>query len=285
MKWYDNFFLWNIWITYRHQVKIEKLSNFHITSWLKNKRHKPPSASSKRSKCVAPSEPSAVTLFPSRSGRLWARPSMKWTRPIRHSKVTRFEVSFKVQLAVMKLTQQRIQSVWIAGIASEQLQKQYKKFKWHTKFRYYEKFNKLWKVPAAVAYDEENSPHFVAKVMKFFSGTEQKRMKFEELFYDLEKKEPVKEEGLGALNNFATSLKLGPSAMNQQPWRFMLEGKEVHLFNALSNSSSLFDIGIALANLFLLKEIRGGSCEFSVKETSPESPLCGKYIMTATYTE
>lgn len=74
--------------------------------------------------------------------------------------------------------------------------------------------------------------------------------------------------------------------MNQQPWRFVLSGNEVRVYDAKLNNYSHFDIGIALANLELLKEIRGDSCTFDIKNPPPKtSHFDGKYIISVIYQE
>lgn len=176
----------------------------------------------------------------------------------------------------MKLTQHHIQTVWIAGTYNEgEAEKRFEGFK----------------VPACVAYGEENSsPHFVARMMKLFSSSG--RYPFEKLFYDLDHNKVITEADLASsdypsyFKDFATALRSGPSAVNQQSWRFVISGKEVHLFDGVNNDYSSYDIGIALANLYLLKEIRGGTCQIEIRNPAPEAtPLGGVYVATAVYSE
>lgn len=194
------------------------------------------------------------------------------------------DVSFKLQVAVMKMTQHHISTVWMAGTYNEgQAEERFPGFK----------------VTAVVAFGEEDTPHFMARVIKFF-GNSEKRFPFQQLFYDGDNKREITEndfsdnkpEGTPSypsyMKDFLVSLQSGPSAMNQQGWRFVLagNGKEVHLFDAKGNASSCYGSGIALANLHLLGEIRGGECTIEVRKPSPEvSPLGGTYIATAVYTE
>lgn len=193
------------------------------------------------------------------------------------------DVSYIAQHVVMKLAQNHINTVWIAGTYNEgEAEKRFQGFK----------------VPAAVAFGiEQTTPHFMGRIIKFF-GAAGKRLPFEELFYDNDNKRAITEKDFESptpenvpsypsyLQNFLTSLRLGPSAVNQQPWRFVLSGKEVHLFDVKNNNYSSYDIGIALANLHLLAEIRGGSCTFEVRDPAPEaSPLNGTYVATAVYQE
>lgn len=194
------------------------------------------------------------------------------------------DVSFKLQIAVMKMTQHHISTVWIGGTYNEgEAEERFPGFK----------------VTAVVAYGEEDTPHFMAKVMKFF-GNSDKRLPFQQLFYDSDNKRQITENDFNEnkpegtpnypsyMKDFLVSLQSGPSALNQQGWRFVLagDGKEVHLFDAKGNSYSCYGSGIALANLHLLGEIRGGECTIEVRKPAPEaSPLGGTYIATAVYKE
>lgn len=187
------------------------------------------------------------------------------------------DVSFKMQIAVMKLAQHHIQTVWIAGTYNEgEAERRFEGFK----------------IPAVVAFGEESaSPHLLARVMKFFSPAPS-RLPFEQVFYDVDRKKPITEADLDSseypsyFKDFVSSLRSGPSALNRQSWRFAISGKEVHLFDAYENTYSAFDIGIALGNLFLLKEIRGETCNFEVRNPAPEStPIGGTYVCTVVYSE
>ena len=194
------------------------------------------------------------------------------------------DVSFIAQHVVMKLAQNHINTVWIAGTYNEgEAEKRFQGFK----------------VPAAVAFGiEKTTPHFMGRIIKFFGASPGQRIPFEQLFYDNDNKRAITEKDFESptpenvpsypsyLQNFLASLRLGPSAVNQQPWRFVLSGKEVHLFDIKNNNYSSYDIGIALANLHLLAEIRGGSCTFEIRNPAPEaSPLNGTYVATAVYQE
>ena len=88
------------------------------------------------------------------------------------------------------------------------------------------------------------------------------------------------------MKDFLSSVRMSSSALNEQPLKFVLSGKEVHLFDVKVNSYSQFDIGIALANLHLLKDIRGGICSIEIKNPAPNaSPLKGTCIANAVYQE
>lgn len=192
------------------------------------------------------------------------------------------DVSYKMQVAVMQMTQHHISTVWMAGTYNESEAEE--------RFPGY-------KITAVVAFGEEDTPHFMAKVLKFF-GNSEKRLPFQQLFFDADNKRQITENDFAEnkpdqtpnypsyLKEFLVALQSGPSAMNQQAWRFVLAGKEVHLFDVKNSQSSFYGSGIALANLHLLKEIRGDECTIEIRNPAPEvSPLGGTYVATAIYNE
>ena len=192
------------------------------------------------------------------------------------------DASFKMQIAVMKMTQINIGTCWMAGTFNEsEAEKRFPGFI----------------IKAVVAFGEERkSKHLMGKIFGMFGGHD-KRLKFEQLFYDDDNKRFIKEDDFANktvsqypsyMHNFLNALRSGPSPMNAQTWRFVLsgQGKEVHLFDEKNDENSWFTSGIALANLKLLEELRGGSCNFEMKNPTPQnSPLGGKYIATAIYNE
>lgn len=191
--------------------------------------------------------------------------------------------SFIAQHALMKLASNRINTSWVAGTYNEDDA---------------EKRFQGYKIPAVIAYGIEKTDKSFFRKMLTMVGSRTSRLLFEQLFYDIENKRSITEKDFDPsqqgkvptyppyMKDFLEAVRLGPSALNQQPWRFVLNGKEVHVIDAKVNGYSQFDIGIALANLDLLKEIRGGSCTFEVKKKIKiDAPFSGKYIITAIYQE
>lgn len=204
-------------------------------------------------------------------------------QPLTKEQKQKIDVAYIGQHLAMKLTQNHIDSVWVAGTYNEsEAERRFQGFK----------------VPCSIAYGiESETPHFALKMVKFIGVAPKpgQRLPFEQLFYDGENKKTITEADLDQnspinypsyFKDFVTSLRSGPSAGDRQPWRFVLCGKEVHLFDARMSNFSPLDIGVALANLNLLSEIRGGECNFEVRNPEPEaSPLGGTYIATAIYLE
>lgn len=187
------------------------------------------------------------------------------------------DACYIAQHVLMRMTQIGIRTVWIGGT--------YDSNKAEQRFKGYS-------IPCVIAYGSgELSPNQNQR-LKMMMGIPNGRLPYEQLFYDGNAKKQITENDLNSkeyplyMKDFLTALRSGPSAINQQPWRFILLGKEVHLFDAMFNGYSPFDMGIALANLHLLAEIRGGKCSFEIKNPAPEAPSSfGVYIATAVYDE
>lgn len=194
------------------------------------------------------------------------------------------DVSYIAQHVVMKLASNNINTSWVGGTFDENEA---------------EKRFQGYKIPAVIAYGiEVKDVPFVRKMFNKI-GSRTSRMQLNQLFFDDVNNRFVSENDFDDskkeknapiyppyLKDFLESIRLGPSALNQQPWRFVLSGKDVHFFDYKNNSYSQFDIGIALANLDLLKEIRGGHCDFEIKDPAPKfAQINGTYMTTVVYQE
>jgi nitroreductase len=178
------------------------------------------------------------------------------------------DLGFVLEEAVIRLTQLGIGTVWIAGTYNAGLA---------------ERSTPGFKVPVAVAYGEDaGNPGFVSRLFSWFSGS-RTRLGFDQLFFDGDSGIPFQEDSVrwGGLLEIA---RLGPSAVNKQPWRLVIVGDSVHVFNAGTQPHSLFDIGIALSgiHLFAVANNSEKEVEFAVVGDPPASPLGGTYVISAT---
>lgn len=76
-----------------------------------------------------------------------------------------------------------------------------------------------------------------------------KRKDFEEIFFEKSFDTPLKRKNAGSLEEGFDLVKIGPSAVNKQPWRIVLDNDLIHFF--MRSSKGYFDIqkidlGIAL---------------------------------------
>ncbi|OHT16543.1 hypothetical protein TRFO_13134 [Tritrichomonas foetus] len=177
------------------------------------------------------------------------------------------DASYLLQHAVMKMTQNRISTVWIAGTFSA------KKAQESTPG---------FSVPAVVAFGEESTPHLMSKVIKFFSPG--KRFPISDLFFDNVNKTAFNDQSSGQNLELFECVRSGPSAVNHQTWRFVVNENSIDLFNGKGDAYSIFDMGIAIANLEMIcKEIKG-KADIIIKEEAPEpSPLGGTYVATVSF--
>jgi len=173
------------------------------------------------------------------------------------------DASYKGQIAVMRLQQNGIGTVWMAGTYSRSLAEQ---------------GTPGYTVECVVAFGLEDSPRFFEKTIKFF-GNSSSRKPFNEIAYNLDKSEPFTEENAGDKKELISALRSGPSAVNQQPWRFVFEGPLIHVYCGTAKYNTTFDIGIALANIALLTE-RTNQPSFTLRENAPQSPIGGTYVCT-----
>ncbi|OHT11752.1 hypothetical protein TRFO_18736 [Tritrichomonas foetus] len=191
------------------------------------------------------------------------------------------DASFKMQIAVMKMTQNHITTVWIGGT--------------YNRTEAAKRYNDEYHVPIGVAFGEKEKPHFMAKMVKLFKDS-RKRLPLKQLFYDSKRNQVIGDKELNQYNqkiqNFIESLRSGPSAMNGQPWRFALYFDDldyknekithVNLYNAAPDDFvSFFAMGIALGNIYFMKEFMNNHYEVIVKNPTPSpTPVGGDYICT-----
>jgi hypothetical protein len=138
-----------------------------------------------------------------------------------------------------------------------------------------------FKVVLAVAYGEDaGHPGLVSRLFSWVSGS-RTRFPFDRLFFNGERGVPFHEDECAGLLEI---VRLGPSALNKQPWRLVIIGEAVHVFNAGSQSFTWFDIGIALSGIHLFAVTNGseGQLEFAAVGDPPACPLGGTYVITAT---
>ncbi|KAH0786391.1 nitroreductase Nfs [Histomonas meleagridis] len=173
------------------------------------------------------------------------------------------DASFKAQIAVMELSRYKIGTVWLGGsFNSKQSSLDFPECK----------------TICCIPYGIENpNIHMQARVLKFMVKPD-KRKPFEQLFYNVDAKRPYTEETSKDLLPMFTALRSGPSARNQQGWRFCVDGKEMHIYYNKKLLLASADIGIALGNLALLVKENNIEPKFTTKNNIPPSYLGGDYI-------
>ena len=174
------------------------------------------------------------------------------------------DAAFRAQIAVLKLTQKGISTVWIGGTFNESKAEQ---------------DTPGFKIPCVVAFGiNAQSKRFFDKAMGWM-GVGQNRKDFSELFFNDEKKEPFTQETLGKYGNILSSLRLNPSAVNAQPARLLVNGNTFTVFDSKPSSYTPFDMGIMLGSAYFYSE---GKITYNTTETDKVFPKGGKYIASFT---
>lgn len=126
------------------------------------------------------------------------------------------------------------------------------------------------------------------KMMRKAIGAD-KRMPFEELFFENTLSNGLTREKAGALADALEMVRLAPSAVNKQPWRVVVCGDTVHFFKkrAKSLSGGSFDIqkvdmGIALCHFVLTLKEHGVTGSFVIQKPEFDVPEDTEYIISYT---
>ena len=172
------------------------------------------------------------------------------------------DVSFRLQYATMMLSEEGIGTVWVTGTFSPHIA---------------EKANPGYRVLGGVAYGLVPKTKFLEKTNK----CNENRKSISSLFYNADKNEAFNEKNMGNLENIIMALRSGPSAMNRQPWAFVFQGNMIHLFNTYGRVKC--DMGIALANIYLVAKNNGVEPNFQVLSPAPKAYLNGTYVCSCNF--
>ncbi|KAH0786875.1 nitroreductase [Histomonas meleagridis] len=168
------------------------------------------------------------------------------------------DASFRAHIAVMKLTQHKIGTVWIGGTFNEGLAEQ---------------SNPDFQIPVVVAYGiEAGEKRYRDYFIGFLSGP--KRKPFDTFFYDVKAGKMMKEEEAGNQHDFLMYLRQCPTSMNNQPMRLNVkENYEYELFDA--SGKSYVDMGIYLACAYFFSE---GKIKIFTEPSDATFSTGGKYV-------
>lgn len=114
-----------------------------------------------------------------------------------------------------------------------------------------------------------------------------KRLPFEQLFFKGTFATPIAEADAGDYHDLLEMVRWSPSAVNKQPWRIVIDGRNVHFFEKKSggydeNGWDLqkIDMGIALSHFILGLEEKQRTAEFVIEP--PQIALPQDTVYTAT---
>ena len=111
------------------------------------------------------------------------------------------------------------------------------------------------------------------------------RLEFPELFFDGSFDKPITEDTAGDLKAPFEMVRLGPSAVNKQPWRLVKCGNTVHFYEKRGIGSGRgewdvqkIDIGIAMSHFEIATEECGMNAIFFLGDPGLEVPDSTSYI-------
>ena len=112
------------------------------------------------------------------------------------------------------------------------------------------------------------------------------RLPFESLFYNGSFDTPLSPAAAGELAESLEAVRLGPSAVNKQPWRVLRQGEKNHFYRKQSRGFGAgeagdmqrIDLGIALSHFALVSEAKGLRLRFSREDPGLPCPDDLSYI-------
>lgn len=113
-----------------------------------------------------------------------------------------------------------------------------------------------------------------------------KRLPFEELFFDESFEMPLTEAKAGRLAEALKMVQLAPSAVNKQPWRVVVSRNAAHFYlkrnkgfvsDAVGDMQKI-DLGIALCHFALTAEENGMSVDFQISDPGIAAEADMEYI-------
>lgn len=180
---------------------------------------------------------------------------------------TRVDAGVRGQLALMHLARHQIGTVWLAG--------SYRKSQCD---KFVPGADAIAAIPFGVG---EVKPGLTQRLIKWGAKSSQ-RKPLNELFFDVERGKPVTPETAGELLSMFEALRSGPSARNLQPWRFLVDGRDIHVFCAKENKYAMIDIGIAVANTMLLAREMNHEPRLTIKSGITPA-LGGSYVCSCSF--
>lgn len=183
------------------------------------------------------------------------------------------ETGYLLETCIMKMTQCKIATCWIAGT--------YKAKKCVTFC------GGNCSVPGVVAFGGEGQDRWLDKTVKFF-GSFRGKNGYKDKFYDLKAGKPITEEDAGERLGICSAIASIPCGMKPHAFRVSFDEPNVHIYNmpqsiAMMSLMADFDMGNVIANTKLYYESQGQTVHFVMDGLKPEgeNPLGGVYVCTA----
>ncbi|EAX91273.1 hypothetical protein TVAG_251170 [Trichomonas vaginalis G3] len=171
--------------------------------------------------------------------------------------------AFKGSVAVMKLTQNGIGTVWVGGSFNEKIVE--------SRFPGYH-------IPCVIAYGiSSDKTKIMDHCMKILRG--RSRFDYTYLFYDEKAHTSLKKQPEGKIGEILECVRWLPSGINKQSWRISFNENErkfrIFDYYNLSNGYSPFDIGIMIGGFYFYSQ---GHYKVEFENYQESYPSGGKYI-------
>ena len=194
-----------------------------------------------------------------------AAPKPDLKNNLRH---TLIDAGVRGQAALMHLASHKIGTVWLAGSFR----------KAHCDAHVKDRGESVAAIPFGLG---EVAPGLVQRLVKW-GAQSAKRRALSEMFFDVERARRFTEENAGELLPMLKALQSGPSATNQQPWRFLVDGRNMHVFCAKDATMAMLDMGLAIANAQVLARGMNHQPKLSFQE-GVKPALGGFYVCSCSF--
>ncbi|MEG0376916.1 MAG: nitroreductase family protein [Eubacterium sp.] len=125
-----------------------------------------------------------------------------------------------------------------------------------------------------------STPSLMSKTMSLMTKQRSRRA-FETLFFKEHWNVPLSQKTAGVYGIPLEMVRLAPSSRNDQPWKVLLDGKNVHFYRTLPRSMNRIDLGIALCHFDLSCKELGLKGHFEkVDEAFDDIPQDGFYTIS-----
>jgi hypothetical protein len=182
------------------------------------------------------------------------------------------ETGHLLELCIIRLTQHRISTCWIAGT--------YKAAK------AVEFCGGNCAVPGVVAFGGEAEDRWLDRTVKWF-GSWRGKNEFKDKFFDLKDGTPITEDGAGERLSLCSAIASIPCGMKPHAFRVFFDEPQIHICTesgkGMLATMALFDVGNVIAHVKLHAEATGKSVEIRFLEGVLErlQPRPALYVCTA----
>jgi nitroreductase len=180
----------------------------------------------------------------------------------------KFDAGVRGQIAMMELSRHRIGTIWSGGYDKKSGDKL---------------FDDVETVCGIAFGIGESTKWSVRGSLSAMICQPQKRQPFEALFWDVKNGKPFTEESAGQLQPLLQAVRSGPSAVNCEPWKFAVDGANIHLYRIPKQFASEIDMGIAIGNIMILALESNHQPGVSILSPAPPAYLGGTYVGSVSY--